>query len=335
MNTLKPHIENFLNDQTNLDVMTYLAKGEPSEKITKKIEIKPLFLESRINFIKKCGLISFGSWNVDVNALGMIKTFEFCDYNEEGWNKLFEKNFFLSYFSQIEIGKIKYLAMYTFPEEIKDKIGFEMSSWYYTFPSFKAPFFRNDFSKEKFLELYDEETNENPLPSRGEKIENPSLIDFYICRYVQLEVGATDLKKYAGRMKKEIGNIIDISYDEVIKHYQMLKEKNIIYRVSPLNFTNFSFVSFYCITSLRKVFKLMKTLNKFNILTGISFMRGKKSFLIIHCPHESRNTIIRIFDQLNRESEIYFITKIYENRGFPYKYYLEKFKVSQRNLAGR
>jgi len=334
-------IEDFLNKQENLDVITYFSRGDSYEKIAKKIKGNSESVTSVIENLEKYELMSqFGRWNVDVNALGMIKTFEFCSYTEDGWNRLFKRNFYLSYFSQVEVGRTKYLAMYTFPEEVKDKIGCEITSWYYTFPHFRVPLFMNGFNKEEFFrsyeESYEEEDNTTPLPPRGERIENPDLIDFYICRYVQFERGAINLKEYTERMKKEIGDIIDVSEDDVKKHFEILWEKHVIYPIVPLLLSKISYVPIYCITSLEVVFRLMKTLNKFNVITAISFIMGNKYkyFLYFQCPHKLRSPIMTIFDQLDKENEIYFFTKTYENRGFPYKYYLEKYRKSQEDKGG-
>jgi hypothetical protein len=75
---------------------------------------------------------------------------------------------------------------------------------------------------------------------------------------------------------------------------------------------------------LEKIFKLMKALNRFNILTGISFTKEKGNFLFIQCPYTWQDTIANIIDQLDRDNKMFFMTKTHVNRGIPYKYYLNK-----------
>lgn len=335
MNEPTEEIRNFLNEQENLDVMTYFSKGDSYDEIAKKIGRSEPFVKSSVEFLKKHGLIPFGRWNIDVDALEMIKTLVFCNYTEDSWNKLFRRNFFLSYFSQIDVGKTKYLAMYTFPKEVKDRIGIQITSWYYTFPNFEIPFFKYDFNADLFLEQYENEENSNTLPQRGDNSRNPDLIDLFICRYIQKETGAVNLKKYSTRMEKEIGDIIDVDEDEVRAHFERLVDNHVIYPVVPLEFSEISYIHIYCITSLDDIFRLMKMLNRFNIIAGLSFIMGKKAFLYIHCPSNLTRTIMEVFSQLDRESEIYHVTKFRKNLGLPYKYYLKKCKNSKENKIKR
>lgn len=333
MNTQEYKIRNFLRNQENLDVMTYFSKGESFEQIAKRINRTVLSVRSKVGFLRKNKLMLSSGWNIDINALGMVKTLEFCGCTGGGWDKLFERDFFLSYFSQIEVGKPKYLAMYTFPNEVKNKIGCEITSWYYTFPHFKEPFFGFK-SKEEFSRLYEKEDNRSTLPPRGERIKDPDLVDLYICRYIQLEAYVVNLEKYAERMKKEIGDITDVSSRIVEEHFQLLKEKNIIYRVIPLDFSSISHSLVYCIVSQEIAIRLMKTLNKLNMITGISFINEERTFLYFQCPLELKYTIVDIFDEVDEENEIYFVREILKNRGIPYKYYLEKHKKGHGKILG-
>lgn len=338
---IKSKIIELLENPTNLDIMTSFSEGKSRREIVDETGKKLSSVDFVIKSLRDYKLIEFGRWNVDVQALGMTKTLEFRGFTEDNWNRIFEKNFFLSYLSRIKIGKTKYLAMYTFPKEIREKIGSEISSWYYSYPHFETPFFRQDFTEEEFLERFKEENNDNPLPPRGKKIKNPDLIDFLISRYVQLEKDEIKMEKCTKKINETVGNDIDVSKDEVEKHFDELKNKNVIYPVVPLDFSKILYGRIYCIISLEEIFRLMKTLNKFNMITAISFMKEKKAVLLTQCPYEFQNTITNIFDQLDRENEIYVVTKVYENRGLPYKYYLknryylEKFSKPQKDKAGR
>lgn len=322
-------VQNFLSDQTNLDVMTYLSSGLSLRQAADRIGKKHSYVQTKSDFLKKHAMMLYGRWNIDVQALGMIKSAEFCDYREEIKNEILsneKKNFYLSYLAQIMMGEMKYFAMYTFPDEVKDRIGFEITSWYYTFPHFALPFFKDGQFEKEFERIFEEEDNRNPLPPRGERIKNPDIIDMYICRYVQMELEDINLRRYTSRMKDEIGDLIDVRYSTVRSRFQRLRDKNIIYPVNPLNFTEVSYVSTFFITEYDQVFRFIKTLNKLNIITGISFMRNDKNILYVQCPYDKKNGIANVLSNLDRKSQMFSITSMLVNRGLPYKYYLRKYK---------
>ena len=320
-------IRSFLEEEVNLDIMSHLSRGLSFGEVAEKVGKSHSFVQSKCNFLRNHGIMLFGRWNVDVNALDMVKTIHFHGYNEKSLNVIFEWNFFLSYLSQIKMGEAKYLAMYTFPNEIKDRIGSEeITSWYFTFPHFEVPFHKDLPLEEEFFKLYEEEDNDDPLPPRGEKIKDPDLVDIYICRFAQQEVEEIDLTEFTIRIEEEIGDIVDVSYDGVKDKFQNLKEKHVIYPIIPFDFTELSFVSIYFITYFKEIFRVMKTLNRFNILTGISFMEENKNLVFVQCPYNKQNEVIQIFDNLDEKNKMFFVTKTYVNRGFPYRYYLEKFK---------
>ena len=320
-------VKNFLNSQLNLDVMAYLAKGLSFRQIAQKIGKKHSHVQSRSDFLRKHSMMTFGRWNIDVQALGMVKTFKFYEFKEEIKNEILgneDKNFYLSYLAQVIMGKMKYFAMYTYPDEVKDKIGSEITSWYFTFPHFTLPFFRNEYSEKEIEKIFEEEDNENPLSPRGKKIKDPDLIDMYICRYVQLELEDINLKKYTRRMEEEIGNLIDVRYSTVRNRFHRLRKKNVIYPMNPLDFTGISYTPVFFTTGYNQVFRLMKTLNKLNIMTGISFTEDDKNILHLQCPYDTRNAVANFLSSLDGDSEMFSITKMHVNRGLPYKYYLRK-----------
>ena len=314
----------FLGSQADLDMITYLSKAH-------RIGKEYLLEKARNDFIDKYSITKFGRWNIDVNALGMTKTIGFYGYSENSWKKIFSRNLFLSHLSQIEIGIAKYLAMYTFPDE-EEKVGSEISSWYYMFPYFTHPFFENGEFEKKFERIFEEENNRNPLPPRGGKIKKPDLIDMYICRYVQRELGDINLGEYTRRMREEISDLVKVHERAVETRFRRLEEKKIIYPVNPLNFTELSYVDVFFITAYEEVFRFMKTLNKLNIITAISFMENNsKNILYIQCPYDKKNTIANILNELDRKSQIFSIVNTYVNRGLPYRYYLRKYKKQKYN----
>ena len=212
MPTTEFAVLNFLDTQVNLDVMTFLAEGLSFRQIAYKIGKKHSFVQTRSDFLRNHTMIAGGRWNVDLQALGIVKTVAFYDYKEEIKNEILgneNKNFYLSYLSQVLMGEMKYFAMYNYPEEIRDREGFEVTSWYDTFPRFKVPFFKNRQFENEFKNIFEEEDNENTLPPRGKKIKDFDLIALFICRYIQLESRDINRKRYTRRMNEEIGDLLD------------------------------------------------------------------------------------------------------------------------------
>ncbi len=322
-------MQNFLDSQTNLNIMTYLSQGLSFREIGEKIGKKHSFVQTRSDFLRKHKIMTFGRWNIDSYALGMIKTAEFYDYKPEIKNEILNnkngKNFYLSYFSHVVMGKMKYFAMYTYPEEIKNRTGFEITSWYYFFPHFTLPFFKNDNFEEELKKIFKNENNENPLPPRGEKIR-PDLIDIYLCRYIQLELEDVNLKKYTTRMEDEIGDLTDVHYSTLRTRFQRLKEKSVIYPINPLDFGELPFIRLIFITTYPEIFRFCKTLSKLNIITAISFMEGNKNMALVQCPYNTGEAIVQFLGNLDQGCQIFSTAKIESNRGLPYKYYLKKHK---------
>ena len=322
-------VQNFLSEEVNLEIMTYLSKGLSYRATAEKVGTNHSFVQDRNRFLRDHGMMVRGRWNVDVQALGMTKTVEFCDYTENNWNRIMERNFYLSYLSQVMMGKMKYLAMYTFPEEVQNRTGSEITSWYYTFPHFTLPFFKNKNFEEEFWRIFEEEDNESPLPPRGERIKNPDLIDIYICRFIQTELEDINLREYTKRMKEEIGNIIDVHYSTVRTRFQKLREKHIIFPVNPISLTEASYVHLFCITSSNQIFRFIKSLNTLNILLAISFMKDGRNILYIHAPYDKQNNMANILGELDKEGQMFSVTNLQVNRGLPYKHYLLKYQKKE------
>lgn len=319
-------VQNFLSEEVNLDVMSYLSMGLSYREIARKIGKNHSFVQDRSRFLKDYQMMVRGRWNVDVQALGMVKTVEFYSYTEENWNEIMKENFYLSYLSQIMMGTMKYLAMYTFPEEVRNRTGSEITSWYYTFPHFTLPFFKNGSFEEEFWRIFKEEDNENPLPPRGEKIKDPDLIDLFICRFVQTELEDINLREYTRRMKEEIGDIVDVPYSTVRTRFQKLREKHVIFPVNPISLTEASYVHLFCITSYNQIFRLMKSLNRLNILVAISFMKDDGNILYIHSSYDKQHAIANILSELDKKGQMFSVTNLQVNRGLPYKYYVQKYR---------
>ena len=320
-------VMNFLDNQENLDIMTYLSRGLSFRQIAHKIGKKHSHVQIRSDFLNRHSMMTFGRWNIDVDALGIVKTAQFYMYGEKIKDKILDdnRNFYLSYLSQVMMGQMKYFAMFNYPEEEKTREGFEITSFYYTFPNFNLPFFRNENFNKELEEIFEQEDNISPFPPRGEKIK-PDLIDIYICRYVQLELGDINLKRYTKRMEEEIGDLIDVRYSTVRNHFQKLKRKNIIYPANPLDLTVISYIRAFFITSYDKIFKLLNTLSKLNIIVAVSFMENNKYLLYVYCPYDKYKDIANFLSNLDNDCQIFSVTNMFSNRGLPYKYYRKKYE---------
>jgi len=330
--TLSFRMQNFLDSEINLNIMTYLSQGLSFREIGEKIGKKHSFVQTRSDFLKKHKIMTFGRWNVDSYALGMVRTAEFYDYKPEIKNEILsdksenhnKRNFYLSYFSHVIMGKMRYFAIYAYPEEVKNRTGFEITSWYYFFPHFTLPFFRNDNFEKELENTFESENNKNPLPPRGEKIK-PDLIDIYLCRYIQMELEDVNLREYTRRMEEEIGNLVDVHYSTLRTRFQKLKEKGVIYPVNPLDFEELPFIRFYFITAYPEVFRFCKVLSRLNIITAISFMENNEYMVLVQCPYNTREAVAQFLGNLDQECQIFSTSCIESNRGLPYKYYLQKY----------
>ena len=65
-------VMNFLDSQMNLDIMSYLTRGLSFRKIAHKIGKKHSHIQTRSDFLNKHSMMTFGRWNIDVQALGIV-----------------------------------------------------------------------------------------------------------------------------------------------------------------------------------------------------------------------------------------------------------------------
>ena len=88
-----------------------IARGLSFRQKAHRIGKKHSFVQAKSDFLRSHAMMIFGRWNVDVQALGMIKTAEFYDYEEGIKSEILGdkyENFYLSYLTRIMMGKMKY-----------------------------------------------------------------------------------------------------------------------------------------------------------------------------------------------------------------------------------
>ena len=327
-------VKSFLKSQIHLNIMTYLSRGLSFRQIAHKIDKKYSYVQTKKDFLDKHSMMTFGRWNIDVQALGIVKTAQFYEYKKMVIDGIYgdvDRNFYLSYLSQVMMGEMKYFGMFNYPEEVKMREGFEITSWYYTFPEFNLPFFRNENFNKELEEIFEQEDNKSPFPPRGERIK-PDLLDIYICKHVQLELGDINLKKYTKLMEEEIGNLVEVRYSTVRNHFQKLISKNIIYPVNPFNLTVISYIHTFFITSYDKIFKFLKAIGKLNIIAAVSFMENGNYLLYVHCPYDKHHDVANFLSNLDNDCQIFSVSNVFSNRGLPYKHYLRKYK-KERSIS--
>ena len=76
-------VRDFLGNQENLDIMTYLSRGLFFRQIAHRIDKKHSHVQTRSDFLNKHSMMTFGRWNIDLKALGIVKTAQFYEYKEE------------------------------------------------------------------------------------------------------------------------------------------------------------------------------------------------------------------------------------------------------------
>jgi len=75
-------VQDFLSEEINLEIMTYLSEGLTAKTITEKVGKPHSFVQDTIRFLRDHQMRVRGQWNIDVRALVMTKTIEFYDYTE-------------------------------------------------------------------------------------------------------------------------------------------------------------------------------------------------------------------------------------------------------------
>lgn len=322
-------------------------RGLSYREIGEKIGKSHPFVQRRSNFLRNNGLVTGGNWRIDVEAMGMTKKFKFYDRCIAGWpEEVKENDHFLTYFADIKKGKSQHLAMYTFPDEIEPKTGENISPYYYLIPKFKAPLLENEISLHEFMDVYEHENNENPLPPRGEPID-PDIVHIEIAGYIQL-FGNPNQQEFANKrkeisenntdinlrklvkliredMKDEgLADSIDVTYDIVRNKYNAMLEKNIIYPGFALEMRRLGYVLSFCWIENSEIYRIMKAFSHFNVITALAYNHDNRHLLHLQYPINRENVILRILDQLDLNNETFKVLTVHCNRVLPYPYYLDR-----------
>jgi hypothetical protein len=340
----------FFDDQDNLDAVYYLMKGLSYRKIGEKIGKSHSFVQRVNNFLRNHGLAVGRQWKVDLNAMDITRTFKFYDYDVKYGRpeEVKENNAYLSYFADIKKGKSEHFTIYAFPNEVHPKIGENISPYYVLVPRFRAPLYKCDISQDEYEKVYENESNENPFPSRGEPIE-PDIIHIEIARYVELsgnpgqhestdtdagtigreDLGEVNLSRFVEMIKEDmegegLADEVDVTYDIVRNRYIEMMKKNIIYPGFGLDMREFGYVLSFCWIEKDEIYRIMKTFGHFNIVTALAYTERNKYLLHLQYPKDEEIEIFQILNTLDPENETFKVLKVHDNRTLPHQYYFRK-----------
>ncbi|MGD2247576.1 MAG: hypothetical protein PVF58_04160 [Candidatus Methanofastidiosia archaeon] len=349
---IERRIKKFAGKQDKLDAVYWLMKGLSYREVGEEIDRSHSFIQRVNNFLRNHGIATGRQWRVNVDALHMRKMYKLYDYfAEDRPSEVLEQDEYLTFFADVKKGISQHFAMYTFPNEVKTKIGDRISPYYYLIPKFKAPLFQNDISLDEFKSVYKTENNENPLPPRGRAI-NPDIIHIEIARYVELfgnpgrgkSTDKTATKKVHERdlneinlsklvdiiqddmKQEELEEKIDVSYDIVRNRYIEMVERTIIYPGFGLDMMKFDYTLSFCLIKKDEIYRIMKAFSQFNIVTALAYTENDKYLLHLQYPKDKENDIFQILNYLDPQNETFKIVEVHNNRVIPHEYYFEKEK---------
>ena len=335
----------FVSEQDNLDALYWLQKGISYREIGEKIGRPHSFVQRVNDFLRNDGLTTGGQWRIDVNALGMTKTFKFYEYSPNRPREVIDNDDFLSYFADIKKGKSGHLALYTFPNEVEPKTGGNITPFYYNIPRFTAPLLNHDLSLDKFTEIYKDEDNENPLPPRGETI-NPDIIHIELARYIELfgipenkgnnedaqklhDSGLTGINFsklvdiITDDIREELGGTVDVTYDIVRNRYNDMHKKHVVYPGFGLDMRKLGYTLSFCWIKTKEIYRVIRTFSQFNVICALAYANNKH-LLHLQYPKNKEIDVFDIFNDLDPENEVFRILKVHNNRLLPHPYYFEK-----------
>jgi DNA-binding Lrp family transcriptional regulator len=344
----------FVGEQDNLDAIYCLMKGMSYREVGEKIG-RPHSFVQRVNaFLKDHGLTTGRQWRVDVNALNMTKTFRFYDFRNGKPEEVIRNDDFLTYFADVKKSKLQYFAMYTFPNEVDEKIGEEISPYYIYVPKFKAPLYESEISLYEFEDARQRHDNTNPLPPRGGPI-NPDIIHIAIAQYVEI-FGAPESQGYSimpmektqetGLSEVNLSNLaevikddmkaeglaeaVDVTYDIVRNRYNEMLEKHIIYPGFGLEMRRLGYTLSFVWISTNEIYRIMKAFGEFNIVSGLAYTKEDRYLLHLQYPRNKETEIFYILSSIDNQNEVFEVLKVHNNRAVPHPYYFEKEKRKRR-----
>lgn len=346
---IERRLKKFASKQDNLDAVYWLMKGLSYREVAEEIGRSHSFIQRVNNFLRNHGLSTGRQWRIDVNAMGMTKTYKFYDYCVNGSPpEIAEKDDFLTFLADIEKGKSQHFAMYTFPNEVESRIGNQISPYYYLIPQFKVPLLQNELSIDEFRKEYETEDNDNPLPPRGRAIA-PDIVHIEIARYIELFGNPSQNKptdRAAGKIKEEglseinlwklvdiikydmenegLADVVDVTYDIVRNRYNEMLERNIIYPGFGLDMRKFDYVLSFCLIRTDEIYRIMKTFSHFNVVSALAHLEDNRYLLHLQYPKDKEIEVFHILNYLDSESEVFKILEVHNNRVLPHGYYFER-----------
>ncbi len=312
-----------LSGQDKLDVMYHLSRGLSSEEIATEVKKTRSFVHKIDLLLRNYGLLTDTRWGIDTEALGMKKILKLYPYSENILEKVLSEDAYLTHLVQIREGKKELFAIYTFPEQVKERVsGTTTSSWYYTFPRFTVPFFKEDLY-EDFFDEYNNVSSESPFPPRGTPVRDVDLIHIYLCKCAQLWPDLT-VDELAVTIEEEIGNITKVSRDLIEDRLETLITTNVIFPINPLFLGRINYSSLVSIIEHGEIYRVLKAFNQFNIIAAICFISTRKHGLWLHYFHQQEESILRVLNDLDSHNETYLLSDTLIRRTVPYDYYLNK-----------
>ncbi|MBU7012135.1 MAG: hypothetical protein HXS46_15730 [Theionarchaea archaeon] len=316
-------LRDLLTEQEKLDVMYHLSKGVSIEEIATKMSKTRSFVQQTDVLLRNYGLLTDTRWGIDTEALKMKKILKVYPHSEGILEKVLSEDAYITHFVQIREGKGALIAIYTFPEEAKKRVsGIPISSWYYSFPRFTIPFFKENLYEE-FFGRCNSVSNENPFLPRGTHIKDVDLIHIFICRYAQLWPELT-VDNLTTTIKEEIGDLTRVSSDLIKERLETLIKSNVIFPINPLFFGRINYNSLISIIEHREIYRILKAFNQFNIIAAMCYISKTKYGLWLHYFHRQEKSILDILDDLDSHSQTYLLSDTLIRRTIPYDYYLNK-----------
>lgn len=353
INYISKYIEeiDFFNDQKKLYAMSHIIKGLTCREIAEKIDKKISYVQKVMDFLRNNNLLCWGKWSPNVYKIGMKKSIAILDWKDRKIPE--EKNFiYTTYAHHVQAEKAKVLVIYTYPKDEQSKIegkkGELITPFYYTFPQFTVPFFKNIDLFKKFKEFFPSAKNDKKILSATPSFKSTPIddnpISVYICRCCQLhfesglmpgivmEYLKQDIKKCKKELDLDFNDLgeLGITYTDISEKLRDLKKREIIFPLNGLYLKDFLYQSAYVKIITTEIYKIMATFNKFNILTGLAMTEKPGVFyLYIHYPSHQFPEVMEILNDLDPVSKVYIETKHIINDTICYEWALKKYLKSK------
>ena len=325
----------FFDDQKKLDTVYYLMQGLAYREVGEKIGKQVPYVQRIMDFLKSSGLLYWGRWGVNVYKIGMKKSIVFLDWKDRNVPK--EDNYkYTTYLHHVEAREAKTLAIYTYPNgdetKIKGEIGEPITPFYYTHTRFTVPFLKKVNLVKEFFDIFDSEKNDQKMltgtPSFKTEEIHDDPITVYICRYAQL-LPELKLRILTDRLEQDFNGIkdINVSFGKVRAILNMMKEEEVIFPKNVLYLKPLFYQAAHIRIKTKEIYKIMKTFNKFNMLTRVaSTLDPEVFYLYIQYPFYQFPGVMRVLGQLDPDRKTYIETDFVNSDTIYYQWSLDKLK---------